>query len=572
VPISLKEELSQRRSDSQDLVHHLFDHIIPMEHAHEILRELLRVGFASVTRAGVKIDATGSVQEEALASALDDTIKLRPENEQFVWTFASTVGRLGTKAEAAQFLNSVTIAALAVAVRLGFVPHKEGRLRLPSTRFTVMPKPGSELPLGQGNQDCRPDLICLRSEAFCIGDQRNPQHHIEKSNAFTTVRQTFPELFEFCTSSPNNATMSAITRSHIDSFNSWYREQEEHNCLDLSHVCWPNIQHAGEVKNTDKNRAVHQVYGYMRQQRRTQPWLRSTIGLVATAGDIGILRADPLGVEQCILKHSTGRGAMEMVRICLGLALASDVDRGYHPCIELETTRTPHPKPSRSGPNSTPEKLSQTHSSKSGSFSGSDTIANTDREEPPQAISWNARVEGHPPVPITADDVFNSKSSQAHTIDFVYPRIRFINLPPDKLHYPKADTSNEIEPSSSTRFYVHHLIYDRGSLVGHSARIFCVSRQVTSDDPEGKEIFEDIAEGVKYIGTFALKLYYASHGTDCFDMDLIAEVRRSKIASVLVPSRSAMLFASWDLFSHYYTGNGDSVELWELSEASTKRM
>ncbi|KAG6883290.1 hypothetical protein C0992_009160, partial [Termitomyces sp. T32_za158] len=69
--------------------------------------------------------------------------------------------------------------------------------------------------------------------------------------------------------------------------------------LDLSSVCFPNVLIAGEGKETDMRAAIAQATVYMRQQRRTQPWLRFCLGLMVTKDKMGLLRADATGVEEC---------------------------------------------------------------------------------------------------------------------------------------------------------------------------------------------------------------------------------------------------------------------------------
>ncbi|KAJ7862129.1 hypothetical protein B0H14DRAFT_512333 [Mycena olivaceomarginata] len=79
---------------------------------------------------------------------------------------------------------------------------------------------------------------------------------------------------------------------------------------------------------------------YMRQQRRSQPWMRSIVGLVITTRIIGVLRADTLGIEQCTFDRDCSRGVLDSIRICLGLVRATSLQRGQHEDFELADTKT----------------------------------------------------------------------------------------------------------------------------------------------------------------------------------------------------------------------------------------
>jgi hypothetical protein len=99
--------------------------------------------------------------------------------------------------------------------------------------------------------------------------------------------------------------------------------------------------------------------------------------------------------------------------------------------------------------------------------------------------------------------------------------VRFITLDGgDKIHYPK---NSDI---ACIRYYVHYLVQDDGSLVGRCPRIFCVSREDEGTDDKT----------ARFVGPYALKIYYADHASECYRDDLIGEARREEVKNVLLPT------------------------------------
>ncbi|KAG6876484.1 hypothetical protein C0992_012810 [Termitomyces sp. T32_za158] len=107
--------------------------------------------------------------------------------------------------------------------------------------------------------------------------------------------------------------------------------------LDLSSVCFPNLLITGEGKKTNMRSAAVQATVHMRQQRRTQPWLRFCLGLMATKDEMGLLRADGTGVEKFIFPKNLGHGVFESIRLSLGILLATDQELGQHPSFYLRS-------------------------------------------------------------------------------------------------------------------------------------------------------------------------------------------------------------------------------------------
>jgi hypothetical protein len=141
--------------------------------------------------------------------------------------------------------------------------------------------------------------------------------------------------------------------------------------------------------------------------------------MVITTKEIGILRADSLGVEQSTFQKDSSRGVLDIVRICCGLARSTAIHRGQHESFHLHDTTTlapPHLKPS-------------------------------------------------------SPDPFIAKEAE---MKYTHRAVRFITLKGDRIHYPQNETQD-------VTFYVHSLLQDNGSLVGRCPRIFCVSREVGGD-------------------------------------------------------------------------------------------
>ncbi|KAJ7883000.1 hypothetical protein B0H14DRAFT_1450147 [Mycena olivaceomarginata] len=113
-------------------------------------------------------------------------------------------------------------------------------------------------------------------------------------------------------------------------------------------------------------------------------------------------------------------------------------------------------------------------------------------------------------------DVFSAEDPM---VEYLHRTVRFIMLRGNHLYYSQDGTRPD------TRFYVHHLVQDSGSLVGRCARIFCVSRETESEG--------DVRN---FIGPYALKLYNADCESDCFKDDLIQLARDGQAKNVLLPT------------------------------------
>ncbi|KAJ7660052.1 hypothetical protein B0H17DRAFT_1337395 [Mycena rosella] len=367
--------------------------------------------------------------------------------DPYRWKWCLTVE--ASETATALFLNVVAIAAHAADIRSG-----KAQYHLPSIRFVTLPNPQRALPLSNGStaQDCRPDVVAFDCAAFCQAP--NPiaptNRFLLGTSPFEYIRKKLPTLLQF-----TPAHMSA-NGSAVVAFEEWFSTQESCNYLDMSRFCWPEVQLTAEAKLSDLHDAILQELVYMRQQRRIQPWMRSIIGLVITTKIIGVLRADTLGVAQCIVGNMKPSSS------------------------DTKTLGPPHLKSEVGG-------SSKKRASKAAVYSDLDVFA---AEDP-------------------AEDM----------VEYIHRTVRFIRLRGDHIHYSNDGTKQDIT------YYVHHLVHDNGSLVGRCPRIFCVSRETESQDAVRR-----------FVGPYALKVYYADHASDCYKYDLIDQARKAQVKKVLLPT------------------------------------
>ncbi|KAJ7715300.1 hypothetical protein DFH07DRAFT_1015372 [Mycena maculata] len=463
VEAHLAEELHARRSKSAYLVESLFGSLVSIDDAADILDHFLASSIISVrkeTAGELKEVARKDHKAACAAAAIQANEAVTPSKpslaDPYTWKWGLPVE--ASEKASALFLNVVAIAAHAAAIRSG----KAQDHPLPSLRFVTLPNPQQAVPLSNESaaQDCRPDVVAFDCSAFCEAPSGNASinHFFLDDSPFAYIREKLPTFLTFTA-----AERSACTA--IVAFEEWFEVQERHAYLDMSRFCWPEVQLTVETKLSVLHNAMLQELVYMRQQRRSQPWMRSIVGLVITTRIIGVLRADTLGIEQCTFDRDCSRGVLDSIRICLGLVRATSLQRGQHEDFELADTKT----------------LAPAHlKSKKG------------------------------------QDVF---APEASVVEYNHRTVRFIKLRRERIHYSPDGSKPDIT------FYVHHLVQDNGSLIGRCPRIFCVWRETESDG------------GVRrFVGPYALKVYYADHASDCFKDDLISAARRAQVKNVLLPT------------------------------------
>ncbi|KAJ7368878.1 hypothetical protein DFH08DRAFT_832529 [Mycena albidolilacea] len=478
VEVHLAQEIHARRSKSADLVESLFGSLVDVNDAADIICELLDMSILSVQKEidGELKDVMKEDHKAACACAATQAHEtLAPSKsspaDPYRWKWGLAVQ--ASETAAALFLNVVAIAAHAAAIRSGQAQDHP----LPALRFVTLPNPRRAVPLSNqaAAQDCRPDIMAFDCSAFCEASNVDApaNRFLLEDSSFKYIRQEFPTILSF-TSAHRSANGPAIV-----AFEEWFNEQERRNHLDMSRFCWPEVQLTVEAKMSDLHNAILQELAYMRQQRRTQPWMRSIVGLVMTTQIIGVLRADTLGIEQCTFSRDSGRGVLDSVRICLGLVRSNSLQRGQHEAFKLSDAKTvapPHlkskPQPSKTRP--------------------SETAVHSDL------------------------DVF---AAEDPVVEYIHRTVRFIKLCGDRIHYSHDNTKPDVT------YYVHHIVQDNGSLVGRCPRIFCVSRETESEGAVRR-----------FVGPYALKVYYADHASDCYRDDLISVARNAQVKNVLLPT------------------------------------
>jgi hypothetical protein len=449
VETHLAEEIHARQSKSADLVESLFGSLVDVDDAAAILHEFLAMSILSVQKEidgelkdVMKNDRKAACTDAAIQASETVTPSKPSPADPYRWKWGLAVE--ASETAAALFINVVAIAAHAAAIRSGQAQDHP----LPSLHFVTLPNPQRAVPLSNeaAAQDCRPDIMAFDCSAFCEAPNVDApaNRFLLDDSPFEYIRKKLPTILSF---------MPAHRSAHgpaIVAFEEWFEEQERHNYLDMSRFCWPEVQLTVEAKLSDLHNAILQELVYMRQQQRTQPWMRSIVGLVMTTKIIGVLRADTLGIEQCTFSRDCSRGVLDSIRICLGVVRSNCLQRGQHEAFELSDTKTLAPPHLKSKP-----RPSKTQPSKL-------------------------------PVHSELYDVFVAEDP---VVEYIHRTVRFIRLHGDRIHYSHDSTKPDVT------YYVHHLVQDNGSLVGRCPRIFCVSRETESEDAVRR-----------FVGPYALKV------------------------------------------------------------------
>jgi hypothetical protein len=545
-----------RWTASDDLFGDVFP-TLPPDKCGAILAKLAESGLVSVFSGRQPVDLD-SPMRRAVVDAAECS---GAEDDTYHWRWSDAIHkRTGDDAaDDADLLNTISIAAYAASVSNGSLDEPADPLPAPNTRFLRLPNRLARLPAydeedsDPESSDCRPDIISLPSEAFYPSEASNEPYlwrFKTHTNMFTLLRThtAFKPLFGFCSEGFTHGRRPAGSIEGLDgkalairSFEEWYHEQEARDHLDLRYVCWPMVEGVGAVRHRDKSQATTQELGYMCKQLRAQPWLRFAVGWFATDDLLGTVRADPIGVEQCVVNRWSSRGALETVRFALGFTVATHGERGHHPAFTLERVdvrpdvpveRNQHPAQPYSS--QSPRKRSHSKTAEESSSTASDETSRTTRKKAKiDEVAGSKADEESATITGVADS-----DDPAHP-DIRYSRhIRFITLAHSARHYPKLEPTERL--NTCTQYFVHHLVHNRRSVSGRSARVFCVSREVTADDPdiENQEQWLQYSdEDRKFIGVYALKLYYAPHSSECYKEDLIGKARQREIKTILLPTR-----------------------------------
>ncbi|KAF5367291.1 hypothetical protein D9615_010454 [Tricholomella constricta] len=167
-------------------------------------------------------------------------------------------------------------------------------------------------------QDFPRDFVALPLSAFVPGcDQTRLNEYQERPSALGLIEAYFPGFFE-----PYSRLLSAAVVTFTDS---------DHSCSD-----------AAQSLSTEPNDAEpdSQLLSNL-EELSTQLEMNQLPIPSTTKDELGLLRADATGIEECVLRKNTGRGVIEAIRLSLGIMLATDQELGHHPAFSLRDTEAP---------------------------------------------------------------------------------------------------------------------------------------------------------------------------------------------------------------------------------------
>ncbi|KAF5367273.1 hypothetical protein D9615_010447 [Tricholomella constricta] len=520
------------RWHSADLVGHVLGDIVSIPLAARITLSLLRCGVLTVDLNGEKLNRDQwprACNHGALCASLASKTDSTPQSTDYVWTWAEELGT-GKGCHAENFFNIIGMAAYLAA---GMTDQAQLSKRTPTVRLTRLSR-RCRLPLPlqpPGGQGFPPDFVALPLSAFVSDrDQTRLNEYQERPSALGLIEAYFPSLFEpysrllsaavvtltdsdhsgsdaaqSLSTKPNDAEYDPQLLSNLEELSTqlemnqlpipplWVtsalKKHRESRFLDMSRVCYPNVLVPGEGKQTDMGAALIWCARHMDQQRCVQPWLRFCLGLMATKDELGLLRADATGIEECVFRKDTGRGVIEAIRLSLGIMLATDQELGHHPAFSLRDTEAP-PVP--------------------------ELDATTSKQRPaPSSLTRD------PPPPAK----------------YRFKEVNFVTLENSKRHLPESSVTSE----NHTRYYTKYLLEDQSSLVGRCARIWCAYREVSGSERESLANVHKIDSDMPiFIGPYALKFYCADIQSEAYRKDILKVAQKAQdegiIKHVLLPT------------------------------------
>ncbi|KAJ6569636.1 hypothetical protein B0H19DRAFT_1136384 [Mycena capillaripes] len=296
----------------------------------------------------------------------------------------------------------------------------------------------------------------------------------------------------------------------------WLEDVQHAVSLDPAWICWPSLGCTGQFAISTKA-CIDKVVASMCGQQSSQPWQHYVLGFIATPTAFGLLKADPCGIEECTFDKRSGRGVIEVIRLCLGLVLANECQLGKNPIFTLQTTWRFSP--------SIPDPVTGLKRPSSESAGAAGTPYK------------KFRFDSGPPQPMRKGLVI---SSTVPARGYRSREICLIQLNDSRL-IPSTSTE------TTTRLYVHYLAYDStpNNWFGRCTRVFCVSRQMPDEVKKGyigenPDIFKEIPpEKLKalsfYDGRFALKIIYTDVESEAFAEDLEQRASEAGVKEILFP-------------------------------------
>ncbi|KAG5650499.1 hypothetical protein H0H81_012024, partial [Sphagnurus paluster] len=580
-----KYELLDCRWDSMDLVDHTFGQIVQIPLSASIQLAFLHFGII-VVKVGKNVLGREKWPEACASAALlarwnstaeSLTKKQLAEFQSFSWEWNLAELRTGSEIGAENFFNGVGMLAYVAAA---LVDPDALNNRKPTIRFTTLPRHHHALPIPSSDkQDTRPDFLSFLRSAFfkeAERDETRLDEFLEKPSMLRFLQkcapglaapyiagwsggsldgQVFPILPEASPDDDDVAggptpsdddeetgtifysqllerlqDLDALLKADLPAPPQWVidvvRDYSEARFLDFSRVCFPNIMTTGESKQTNMAASMVQESVYMRQQRRVQPWMRSILGLMTTKDKVGLLRSDPAGLEQCVLKKNTGHGIIEIIRLTLGLLVATEGELGVHPCCtSFREVKIPVPESHRNAiqddssdqedpPSPTPATIPLKRSGPSSSSKGNKKLRKADASFESKTFQ-----EAYPPPP----SMYQCRE------------VNIITLDNSLIH---TDSTKLAEKRKQTRYYVKYLLEDRGSLVGRCTRIWCVYEEVVGET-KVKLAREHQLDATKpiFVGPYALKFYCADIRTEAYSRQIFDKAAKEEIRHVLLPTK-----------------------------------
>jgi hypothetical protein len=480
----IKDELHGKRTRCNDLIDDIFGKTINLDTASKISEGLLKYGIIKMKEPPHGPSSIFSVARDQARLVLGRKHQ-EFSGDSFQWSWHSSLlsaktGGIGSEDGAVRFLNVLGLAAYLVAVRLGLkdiVGDDVIQPRRPRLRFTRPPQERKPVPYGYKHetQNCCPDVLGLPTG--CYYSEKDGSDALPHDNPALIIQDHFPllpDIEEGSWLTPNGLPMDHKEKNAVSE---WWKIQLSLVSLGKKRYGWSHVQVTGEARLFQKGAAINQALVYMRALRLAQPWRCFVIGLTINKTEIGIIRADPNGAEQCFVDHSSLRGMIEMVRMTLGMMMASDQDLGHHPWMELGT------------------------------------------------ISRAKNLE--------AERQQSSGSNKKQKVEFEHQVVQYINIPASASHHPSlAPDDSRILDCPSARYFVHEFLEDRGSLVGRCSRLFVVSRQVK---PPADTVPRSSAP--HFEGPYILKMFYAEITSSCVDTHIMEDIKKHKLKHVLLPNR-----------------------------------
>ncbi|KAI0721369.1 hypothetical protein C8T65DRAFT_735381 [Cerioporus squamosus] len=493
VKAQLAQELASRQWTSSDLVSHSFGDLVPLQLAARILYLfLLHAVLAVATKESPNEDMPVEAWADICARAVfltalqqgdvEDTAVDQLPTDGYVWRWHPCF-YTSTEKHTVDFLNVVGVLAYVCAwsVDNTFDRH------LPAVRFSTIPNPLLAFPLPHGKQDVRPDLVALPYTAF-----RKSQPSDTASNLMETTRilpfilADFPNVFSYARNpevdvpkapedpipplqvmSHGSSTFISISTSTSDPFTELHEQlsllsQPATHPIDLS----SELQAMFDADKLDVSYAC---------------WPSILLSGENKQSDIRS------GILQELVYMQQQRCTRPHLRSVLGLACTRD-ETVFLRADAIGTERCQIRNRSSTGVVELIQLVLGL------------TLANDER------------LGVHPAF--VFQDVTRpfSSSKGAQAMPYRYRQAVYM------------DTGADSASGEATRFYLDHLVDNRGSLTGRHTVVWSAFREVDACDPSICE--EHLGGGDRvFVGPYALKMYYADVETRAQKTDIEQYVR-----------------------------------------------